>query len=188
MTTKTLTKLLNYCIDGNIKKFTKKCSSNIIENNTNTFNEYFIIAAKHGNFELAMFLANNCKVNIHAQQDLAFQYAVCYGHFEIVKFLVENGANIHTCNNYAFKYADIYKHYDILEYLNDCVKPTQIPYNATCNECCICLDTFESYADKPKNWKILKCHHKICIHCYHKLINNTSYTNCHNCPLCRATF
>jgi hypothetical protein len=135
------------------------------------------------------FLANNCKgVNIHAQQDLAFQYAVCYGHFEIVKFLVENGANIHTCNNYAFNYADIYKHYDILEYLNDCVKPTQIPSNATCNECCVCLDIFESYADKPKNWKILKCHHKICIHCYHKLINNTNYTNCHNCPICRAKF
>jgi len=39
--------------------------------------------------------------NIHARNDAALTNSVEYGYFEIVKYLVENGANIHAVDDEA---------------------------------------------------------------------------------------
>jgi len=55
--------------------------------------------------------------NIHAKDDLALRWAVYYGHLEIVKFLVSVGANIHTINDYPLQSAAENGHLEIVEYL-----------------------------------------------------------------------
>jgi hypothetical protein len=43
--------------------------------------------------------------NVHAQDDKALIYAAAYGHFEVVKLLINNGADIHSRNNQALRFA-----------------------------------------------------------------------------------
>jgi len=43
--------------------------------------------------------------NIHADNDYAVRWAAKNGHSEIVKLLIESGANIHTKNDYAVRRA-----------------------------------------------------------------------------------
>ena len=57
------------------------------------------------------------KFNIHAGNDLALRKSSEEGYFEVVKFLVENGANIHADNNHALRYSSVHGHIEIVKFL-----------------------------------------------------------------------
>jgi len=59
--------------------------------------------------------------NIHARNDQALSFAISFGYLEVVKYLVENGANINVSD---FLFA--VKHFEVLKYL--------IEYGANINE------------------------------------------------------
>lgn len=56
--------------------------------------------------------------DVHASNNVALRWASCKGHLEIVKYLVEKGANIHAEDNYALRYATQKQHLNIVNYLN----------------------------------------------------------------------
>ena len=51
--------------------------------NVGQINRAFIISSKFGYLKIVKYLANAGKpyINIHAEDDMAFQLACCYGHF-----------------------------------------------------------------------------------------------------------
>ena len=55
--------------------------------------------------------------DIHAEKDVALRSASFKGHLDIVKFLVENGADIHARNYDALRKASQLGHLDIVKYL-----------------------------------------------------------------------
>jgi len=55
--------------------------------------------------------------NIHAVDDCALRWAAESGHLEVVKYLVENGANIHAKDNWALCWAARNGHLKIVKYL-----------------------------------------------------------------------
>lgn len=55
--------------------------------------------------------------NIHARDDSALRWASARGHLDIVKYLIEHGANIHAGNDLALHLASHYEHLEIVEYL-----------------------------------------------------------------------
>ena len=55
--------------------------------------------------------------NIHAQDDYALRSATENHHLEIVKFLLEKGANIHAQDDDALILASMYGHLDIVKFL-----------------------------------------------------------------------
>jgi ankyrin repeat protein len=42
-----------------------------------------------------------------------------YGHLEVVKYLVEQGADIHAFDDYALRFANSNKHREVVNYLNN---------------------------------------------------------------------
>lgn len=75
---------------------------------------------KHGNsFKAHKIVLNNIRplfdlvtleqlklegVNFHAHNDFIFRVAAMYSNTEVVKYLIDNGADIHSCNNHAFRF------------------------------------------------------------------------------------
>ena len=55
--------------------------------------------------------------DIHVDNDFAFRFASEFGHLETVKFLVEQGANIHANNDSALRTASLNGHLEIVKYL-----------------------------------------------------------------------
>jgi ankyrin repeat protein len=55
--------------------------------------------------------------NINIYDDLAFRVAAKNGHFEIIKFLVEKGANIHAVDDYPLRWAAKNGHTKVVNYL-----------------------------------------------------------------------
>jgi hypothetical protein len=55
--------------------------------------------------------------DIHADSDYALRLAAVNGHLDIVKFLVEQGANIHAYNNYALIWTANNGHLEVVKYL-----------------------------------------------------------------------
>jgi ankyrin repeat protein len=55
--------------------------------------------------------------DIHADNDFALRYTAVNGHIDIVRFLVENGADIHANNDLALRWAAEYGHLDVVRYL-----------------------------------------------------------------------
>ena len=55
--------------------------------------------------------------NIHADNDFVLRWVAKKGHLDIVKYLVENGADIHVKNNYALRWAIENGHIDVVKYL-----------------------------------------------------------------------
>jgi ankyrin repeat protein len=43
--------------------------------------------------------------NVHAEDDYALHLASHNGHVEVVKLLLEQGANVHAIDEYALRYA-----------------------------------------------------------------------------------
>ena len=60
--------------------------------------------------------------DIHTQYDYALRWAAGKRHLDVVKYLVENGANIHANNNYALRAAEKYGHTEIFGYLQEVLK------------------------------------------------------------------
>lgn len=58
-------------------------------------------------------------VNIHARGD-ALRYSVMNGNLNVVRYLVENGADIHKCKDLAFRQALESGNVDVYEYLKSC--------------------------------------------------------------------
>jgi len=63
--------------------------------------------------------------NIHAKNDHALKLAAANGHFEIVKYLIVKGANFHALNDQALRYAQKNKQYKIVRYLKTCQSKIQ---------------------------------------------------------------
>jgi ankyrin repeat protein len=57
--------------------------------------------------------------NIHADNDYALRYAARNGHLEVVTCLVENGADIRAEGDYALRWAARNGHFDIVNYLRE---------------------------------------------------------------------
>ena len=55
--------------------------------------------------------------NIHANNDAALGTSAAAGHLSIVKYLVEHGANIHANNDYALRITTEHGHSEIATYL-----------------------------------------------------------------------
>jgi ankyrin repeat protein len=57
--------------------------------------------------------------DIHTEEDYALRYAAKNGHLEVVRFLIENGADVHAENEFALKTAFFKGFKDIVFYLID---------------------------------------------------------------------
>jgi len=55
--------------------------------------------------------------NVHANDDLALRWASLNGHLEIVQHLISVGANVHACNDLALQCAADNGHLEIVKYL-----------------------------------------------------------------------
>jgi ankyrin repeat protein len=55
--------------------------------------------------------------DIHAKDDQPLQYACVFGHFKIAKYLVEKGAHIHAGNDYGFRRACHHGHFQVSRFL-----------------------------------------------------------------------
>ena len=69
--------------------------------------------------------------NIHAGDDYALKWACENGHMNVAKFLVENGANIHVGNNHGLVRACKYGHMNIVKILVE--KGVNIHANNDCS-------------------------------------------------------
>lgn len=58
------------------------------------------------------------KVNIHADNDRAFQKSCQHGHIEIAKWLYSLDENFNKCFDYAFIISCNYKHFEIVKWLH----------------------------------------------------------------------
>lgn len=56
--------------------------------------------------------------NIHENNDMAFYHACLFNHFELADYLLKNGANIYADNNRAMKHFIVHDEYDALKYLS----------------------------------------------------------------------
>ena len=57
--------------------------------------------------------------DIHAYDDEALRWSAASGHLKVVKYLVEHGANIHACNDQALKLSFKNGHTEVAEYLRE---------------------------------------------------------------------
>jgi ankyrin repeat protein len=55
--------------------------------------------------------------NIHAHDDLAFRYSSRNGNIETVEYLIEKGSNIHADGDYAVKKSSKYGHIEVVKFL-----------------------------------------------------------------------
>ena len=55
--------------------------------------------------------------DIHVYNDQPLEWAICEGHLDIVKFLVEKGANIHAKNDFVFRWAAAKGYLSLVKYL-----------------------------------------------------------------------
>jgi len=55
--------------------------------------------------------------DIHAEDDFALSWAAQLGHLDIVKYLVSKGANTHARNDETLRWAELNCHTAIVEYL-----------------------------------------------------------------------
>jgi hypothetical protein len=55
--------------------------------------------------------------NVNAMEDYALCSAAENGHFEIVKFLLENGANVNVLDDYSLRWAARNGHFEIVKFL-----------------------------------------------------------------------
>ena len=88
--------------------------------NTMEPNEILIDGAKTGK-EDWIIIALNRGADVHAPDDLgpdaALRYASQYGHTEVIKILIQNGANVHAENDYALILASMYGHPAVVKIL-----------------------------------------------------------------------
>lgn len=76
-------------------------------------NERLVEASENGDINMVKRL-----IQIGATSyDIALKEASLFGHLEIVKYLIEKGANIQANNNLALRMAVMNKHLDIVKYL-----------------------------------------------------------------------
>ena len=62
-------------------------------------------------------MVSDCSADIHADNDAAIQLASYFGHLDVVRYLVSQGANINTDDNYAVRSASWRGHLDVVAYL-----------------------------------------------------------------------
>ena len=61
----------------------------------------------------------NRGADIHAENDYAVRYASYRGYLDVVKYLVENKANIHAKDDYAVRFASGGRHLEVVKFLVD---------------------------------------------------------------------
>jgi hypothetical protein len=71
---------------------------------------------KEGDVESVKLALEN-GADVHADNDLALQWAPKYGYTEVVKLLLENGADVHADNDSALQLASRYGHAEIVKLL-----------------------------------------------------------------------
>lgn len=75
--------------------------------------------AARGDMDIYNYLKEEKKMDIHQNAEFALQLAAQYGHFDIVKNIVDDGGDIHARNNYSLRVAYIQGHKEIVNYLFD---------------------------------------------------------------------
>lgn len=103
--------------------------SDIYNGNFKTFpghikkvNDVLFRAAENGDVEEAKLALDNGAQIDNRDKNAGWtplQRAASYGHFEMVKFLTESGADIHKGYDFAFRRAVSNGHFDIVKYLYD---------------------------------------------------------------------
>ena len=63
------------------------------------------------------YFVKDCKMDIRVENDKALRYAVHYNRLNVVKFLIESGANIHALKDLALRLAAERGHLDVIKYL-----------------------------------------------------------------------
>ena len=63
--------------------------------------------------------------NIHVQDNYALRITAEEGHLAIVKYLVEQGANIHAQDDYALRMAEKYHQQEVVKYIQNIKKNNQ---------------------------------------------------------------
>ena len=71
---------------------------------------------------MVRYLVEQCGADVHANETIfvrmsALEWASACGHLEVVKYLVENGADVHACDGWALREASWNRHLEVVEYL-----------------------------------------------------------------------
>lgn len=74
-------------------------------------------AVEINNMEIVMYLVEKSPFSIHSYEDYALRAACERGYFEMVEYLVENGANIHALEDNPLRKACEKGHLEIVKYL-----------------------------------------------------------------------
>ena len=112
-------KLLNDVSNFILSKKDKDAVKFLIENDK---------ISKSLSFNLFQFIVHNVfwdmflnldynKFDVHASNDYALRHSSQYGQIEVVKFLIEKGANIHAIDDHALIWSSQYGHIEVVKFL-----------------------------------------------------------------------
>ena len=79
----------------------------------------FLEACEEGNVEVVDFLTRKTDVHIRGCRDMAFVIASYNRHFEVMRYLIDLGADVSMCDNYAYQNACSHGHLDVVKFLNE---------------------------------------------------------------------
>ena len=82
-------------------------------------NSNFVYALQKGDKNLVKSMIEDDKKIVHTWDDFAIRWASRTGNLELVKFLVENGADIHAKNDQAVSWACLNGHLEVVKYLSE---------------------------------------------------------------------
>lgn len=113
-----LNEQLHVAAENNQKDDLINCIKNGAQPYSNNFYILEAVCSE-GHLDLLKFLINKYNININTNNTLALRIACKMGNLNIVKYLVEHGADIHANFNSAFRNAVHYNHYDIAKFLTN---------------------------------------------------------------------
>ena len=67
----------------------------------------FLLACERGDLDAVRYAVEEKGVDIHANDDRAFRWAAYYGYEDVVKYLVEKGADIDVFDDWINGYARV---------------------------------------------------------------------------------
>lgn len=102
--------IISKCIKDKNYKIFKYLIDKQTNNSVYCFN-YDLICIKYVN--------ENKKIDINHNDDTLLRNAAFHGNYDVVKYLIDNGANVHVNNEYALRTSTIHGYYKIVKLLID---------------------------------------------------------------------